>query len=50
MLTLPDLGWNDEFEKAFAPFKKNGWKPARLIRDNKITYGALLEGSGSWKS
>jgi len=44
MLTLPDLGWNDEFEKAFAPFSKNGWKPARLIRDNKITYGALLEG------
>jgi ribosome biogenesis GTPase len=41
-MTLQDLGWNAEFEKAFAPYLKTGWKPARLIRDNKITYGALL--------
>lgn len=38
---LRDLGWNKKHEKAFAPFKKEGWIPARLIRDNKITYGAL---------
>ncbi|QIF02733.1 ribosome small subunit-dependent GTPase A [Roseimicrobium sp. ORNL1] len=42
-MTLADLGWNDTFEKEFAPFYKNGWVPARLIRDNKITYGALME-------
>ncbi len=41
-MTLADLGWNDAFEKEFAPFYEKGWKPARLIRDNKITYGALL--------
>ncbi|MEI6713027.1 MAG: ribosome small subunit-dependent GTPase A [Verrucomicrobiota bacterium] len=41
-MTLEDLGWNDGFEKEFAPYSKNGWKPARLIRDNRITYGALL--------
>lgn len=42
-MTLKDLGWNAKFEKEFAPFRKQGWVPARLIRDNKITYGALLE-------
>jgi ribosome biogenesis GTPase len=41
-MTLNDLGWNAEFEKAFAPYRKQGWKPARLIRDNKISYGALM--------
>lgn len=41
-MTLADLGWNDRFEKEFAPYHPCGWKPARLIRDNKITYGALL--------
>ncbi|TLD69145.1 ribosome small subunit-dependent GTPase A [Phragmitibacter flavus] len=41
-MTLADLGWNDIFEKEFTPYYQNGWKPARLIRDNKITYGALL--------
>jgi len=41
-MTLEDLGWNEAFEKEFAPYHAEGWKPARLIRDNKITYGALL--------
>ena len=41
-MTLEDLGWNAAFEKEFAPHHREGWKPARLIRDNKITYGALL--------
>lgn len=40
-VTLEDLGWNETFEKEFAPFYENDWVPARLIRDNKITYGAL---------
>jgi ribosome biogenesis GTPase len=43
-MTLTDLGWNERFEAEFAPFIKKGWVPARLIRDNKITYGALTEG------
>ncbi len=42
-MTLEDIGWNAGFEAEFAPFLREGWKPARLIRDNKITYGALLE-------
>ena len=45
-MTLTDLGWNDAFQKEFGALKsKKGFKnclPARLIRDNKITYGALF--------
>lgn len=44
-MTLEDLGWNRGFAEEFAPYQEMGWKPARLIRDNKITYGALLAGS-----
>lgn len=42
MLTLEDLGWNAFFAEAFRPHAERGWLPARLLRDNKITYGALL--------
>ena len=41
--TLEDLGWNAFFAKSFEPHAAEGWKPARLIRDNKISYGALLD-------
>ncbi len=41
-MNLIDLGWNDFFAQHFEPFREQGWKPARLIRDNKISYGALL--------
>ena len=41
-MTLEDLGWNEAFTAEFSSFLDKGWKPARLIRDNKITYGALL--------
>lgn len=41
-MTLLDLGWNDAFAAQFAQYQDTGWQPARLIRDNKITYGALL--------
>jgi len=41
-MTLKDLGWNEAFAEEFSAFVANGWEPARLIRDNKITYGALL--------
>lgn len=43
-MKLEDLGWNADFASEFKPFRSKGWVPARLIRDNKITYGALLEG------
>jgi ribosome biogenesis GTPase len=42
-ITLEDLGWNEKFAAEFAQYEAQGWKPARLIRDNKITYGALLD-------
>ena len=41
-MTLEELGWNAAFEQAFAPYLALGLQPARLIRDNKISYGALL--------
>lgn len=41
-MTLEDLGWNEAFDREFLTHAKSGWKPARLIRDNRITYGALL--------
>lgn len=41
-MTLNDLGWNPRFEAAFSECRANGWEPARLIRDNKISYGAIL--------
>ena len=41
-MTLEALGWNDRFAAEFASHAEKGWVPARLIRDNKITYGALL--------
>jgi ribosome biogenesis GTPase / thiamine phosphate phosphatase len=44
-MTLEDLGWSDAFEEAFRPYHAQGWKPARLIRDNKISYGALMAGA-----
>jgi len=43
-ITLEDLGWNAALAKEFKPYKREGWVPARLTRDNKITYGALLAG------
>ncbi len=41
-MTLADLGWNEAFQTEFAPYLERGWKPARLIRDNKISYAAVL--------
>jgi len=48
-MTLTDLGWNERFAREFAPFAKKGLRPARLIRDNKITYGALAEGGEEYE-
>jgi len=41
-MTLEDLGWNPAFAADWAAHADSGWNPARLIRDNKITHGALL--------
>ena len=45
-LTLADLGWDEEWQATFRPLVKRNpnWQPGRLIRDNKISYGALLDG------
>lgn len=48
-MTLTDLGWSDFFEEAFSRCAKPGWVPARLIRDNKITYGALTAGGEEYE-
>jgi ribosome biogenesis GTPase len=42
VMTLEDLGWNARFEAEFAEGYSKGWQPARLIRDNKISYVAIL--------
>lgn len=41
-MTLDDLGWNSDFQKAFDKLSLSNCVPARLIRDNKITYGAVF--------
>jgi ribosome biogenesis GTPase len=41
-MTLKELGWNPEFETAFAPYRAKGWVPARLIRETPINFGAFL--------
>lgn len=43
-MTLEELGWNSNFEKAYEPYRSKGWAPARLIRETPINYGAFLEG------
>ncbi len=40
-MSLKRLGWNDFFADAFSRYAKPGWVPARIIRDNKISYGVL---------
>jgi len=44
--TLNDLGWNADFQKAYDKLSLEKCVPARLIRDNKITYGALFIDEG----
>lgn len=46
--SLEDLGWCAHFEAAFEPFLEGGLVPARLIRDNKITLGALTVEDGKF--
>lgn len=41
-MTLAELGWNDFFAEAFAPYAAKGWVPARLIRETAINYGAFV--------
>lgn len=41
-MTLKDLGWNQTFATAFAPYRARGFVPARLIRETPINFGAFL--------
>ncbi len=41
-VTAEALGWTEEFEQAFAPYKKKGLIAGRLIRETKINFTALL--------
>ena len=41
-MTLEELGWNDEFAGAFAPWQERGCVPGRLIRETPINYGAFI--------
>jgi ribosome biogenesis GTPase len=41
-MTLRELGWNPDFETAFAPCRAKGLVPARLIRESPINFGAFL--------
>lgn len=42
-MTLKELGWNPDFETAFAPYRAKGLVPARLIRETPINFGAFLK-------
>lgn len=48
-MTLKDLGWNKELQKAFDALSMTNCVPARLIRDNKISYGALTDGGDEYE-
>lgn len=41
-MTLAELGWDDFFAEAFAPYTAKGWFPARLIRETTINYSAFV--------
>jgi ribosome biogenesis GTPase / thiamine phosphate phosphatase len=41
-MTLEKMGWTPLLAGEFHPYLAEGWQPARLIRDNKVTYGALV--------
>jgi len=43
-MTLEDLGWNKIFAERFAPFAERGLIPARLVKETKINFSALVEG------
>ena len=46
---LEDLGWTETLAGEFALHAQQGWIPARLIRDNKISYGALFAKDGAFE-
>jgi ribosome biogenesis GTPase len=41
-MTLAELGWDEHFAAAFAPYRAKGWFPARLIRETTINYSAFV--------
>ena len=41
-MTLAELGWDEFFAEAFAPYIAKGWVAARLIRETTINYSAFV--------
>lgn len=41
-MTLKDLGWDQQWAELFAPYAERGLVPARLSRETKINYTAIL--------
>ncbi len=42
--TLIQLGWSEQFEKSFIPFKNRGLIPGRIERENRNQYSVACEG------
>ncbi len=42
-VTLEDMGWGEDFERAFKPYRKQGWVPGRLLEETKINFRAWIE-------
>ncbi len=45
-VTLENLGWDSRFEQAFRQLEHPGWYPARIIRETKINYTVIGQGTG----
>ena len=45
-VTLDNLGWDSRFEEAFRQLAQPGWYPARIIRETKINYTVIGQGTG----
>ena len=42
-MSLEKIGWGAFFEEQFAPYRKKGWVPARLVEETKINFRAWLD-------
>ena len=43
MYRLHELGWNEDLEKAFQPYREKGFIPARISKQMKNAYNVLME-------
>ncbi len=42
-MTVHELGWDDEWAAAFAPFAERAWQPARIVVQHRKTFDVLCE-------